>query len=170
MSDNTQPPVDVDHTCGDREELARTFWAAVAVMVTEACLMMSLQEYEARQVVAHIPPALSRRKVELEPSSTTGLILEDRPPYGFFLSLSVGLVTSCLVDESFGVLTVGLFAETFQPSRQRRLRDTGSSMSRWWPEPRGEVCFFFSVAPPTRAEFNRVCTDSKCSVMIVCQS
>lgn len=55
--------------------------------------MMSLQEFKARQVATcsssthHAAGQQSKRKVEFEPLSTTALILEDRPPYDYFLSL-----------------------------------------------------------------------------------
>ena len=55
-------------------------------MATEAFIVMSLQEFEARQVVPRSSPThhatgqQSKRKVEFEPLSTTALILEDRPP------------------------------------------------------------------------------------------
>lgn len=116
--------------------------------------MMSLQEFEARQVAARSSPThnasgqQSRGKVEFEPLSTTALILEDRPPYGFFLSLCLSTVclnTSCLavqrLQRPFCFLTVCLCAGIFQPSQQRRPRDTDSSTSRWWLEPSGKVCF-----------------------------
>lgn len=79
------------HVC--RLSVTSTCVLSVVVIVTEACLVMSIQEYEARQVAArgspthHTTGQQSRKKVEFEPSSTTALILEDRPPYVYFLSL-----------------------------------------------------------------------------------
>lgn len=59
--------------------------------MTDVGFVMSLQEFEARQVAArssptHNPAAQqSKRKVEFEPLSTTALILEDRPLYDYVL-------------------------------------------------------------------------------------